>query len=78
MSPSTSVQVMTNAVIAEYIHEISVRHRPRTPRTERRGDGRLAARPAAALSRARTASGVSPSRIRGLTEANRCLVPACG
>jgi hypothetical protein len=29
MSPSTSIRLMTDAVIAQYIHEISVRHRPR-------------------------------------------------
>jgi hypothetical protein len=29
MSPSTTIRLMTDAVIAEYIHEISVRHRPR-------------------------------------------------
>jgi hypothetical protein len=28
MSPSTSIRLMTDAVIAQYIHEISVRHRP--------------------------------------------------
>jgi hypothetical protein len=33
MSPSTSIQLMTDAVIAQYIHEISVRHRPRPART---------------------------------------------
>ncbi len=38
MSPSTSVQLMTDAVIAEYIHEISVRHGPR--RGHSAGEGR--------------------------------------
>jgi hypothetical protein len=31
MSPSPSVQLITNATVAQYIHEISVRHRPRGP-----------------------------------------------
>ena len=40
MSPSTSAQLMTEAVIAQYIHEISVRHRARPQRSARQADVR--------------------------------------
>ena len=48
MTVSPSVQLMTNAVVAEYIHEISARHRPRDP--EWQGGSAAATRPASALS----------------------------
>lgn len=57
MSNSPSVELITNATVAQYIHEISVRHRPRGPEvrpwlvppptdeaeTDRRFEGRLEA-----------------------------------
>ena len=43
MSPSPNIELQTNAVVAQYIHEISVRHRRREPDS---GTGR-AARPRA-------------------------------
>ena len=38
MSLSPSIELLTNGVIAQYIHEISVRHRPRSA-----ADGRASA-----------------------------------
>jgi hypothetical protein len=37
MSLSPSIELLTNAVVAQYIHEISVRHRSRDPES---GTGR--------------------------------------
>lgn len=48
MSPSPSIQLITNAVVAQYIHEISVRHRSRDP--ESGNDGDVESRAASALS----------------------------
>jgi hypothetical protein len=43
MSVSPSAQLITNATVAQYIHEISVRHRRRDPEWwARRGAGALA------------------------------------
>ncbi len=46
MSPSPSAELLTNAVIAQYIHEISVRHRSREPDSGTGRDARPRARSA--------------------------------
>ena len=43
MSLSPSIQLLTDAVIAQYIHEISARHRTRDPESGAGGDGRATA-----------------------------------
>ncbi len=48
MTARPSVQLITNAVEAEYIHEISVRHRSRDP--ESGAGGNAQPRPASVLS----------------------------
>lgn len=40
MNRAPSIQLLTNAVIAQYIHEISVRHRSRSPDAASGSDAR--------------------------------------
>jgi hypothetical protein len=50
MSISPSVQLITNATVAQYIHEISVRHRRRDPEWWARPGARARAEEATAAS----------------------------
>lgn len=48
MTPSPRPQLIANATVAQYIHEISVRHRPRDQEARRWRSSRPGAREAAA------------------------------
>jgi hypothetical protein len=53
MTVSPSAQLITDAVVAEYIHEISVRHRSREPASRTRREATQLQAPASLGARAR-------------------------